>query len=102
MDNKKYSIILADGTIIEDLLLNGDNFISKNPIASSMFGGNCSPVIINDGENEEVHENMSLVQITKMGDEYWFVLCDISKDELMRMKMQSDIEYIAMMAGVEL
>lgn len=102
MDDKKYSIILADGTIIENLVLNGDNFISQNPIVSSMFDGNCSPVLINDGENEEIHENMSLVQITKMEYEYWFVLRDISKDELMRMKMQSDIEYVAMMAGVEL
>ena len=45
---------------------------------------------------------MELVQITPMGEEYWFVLRDISKAEMEKIKMQSDIEYIAMMAGVEL
>ena len=45
---------------------------------------------------------MELVQITEMGDDYWFVLRDISKAEMEKIKMQSDIEYIAMMAGVEL
>ena len=40
--------------------------------------------------------------LTPMGKEYWFVLRDISKAEMEKIKMQSDIEYIAMMAGVEL
>ena len=60
------------------------------------------PVVISDGEVEETHNNMELVQITPMGEEYWFVLRDISKAEMEKIKMQSDIEYIAMMAGVEL
>lgn len=102
MENKTYSITLADGTIIGDLKLNGNNFISKTKISHDAFADNCSPVIISDGEAEEVHENMELVQITEMGDEYWFVLRDISKAEMEQIKMQSDIEYIAMMAGVEL
>ena len=96
MENKTYSITLADGTII------GDNFISKTKISHDAFADNCSPVTISDGEVEEVHENMELVQITEMGDDYWFVLRDISKAEMEKIKMQSDIEYIAMMAGVEL
>lgn len=102
MENKTYSITLADGTIIGDLKLNGNNFISKTNVSHDAFADNCSPVTISDGEAEEVHENMELVQITEMGDEYWFVLRDISKAEMEKIKMQSDIEYIAMMAGVEL
>lgn len=102
MENKTYSITLANGTIIGDLKLNGNNFISKTKVAHDAFTDNCSPVTISDGEVEEVHENMELVQITEMGDEYWFVLRDISKAEMEKIKMQSDIEYIAMMSGVEL
>lgn len=102
MENKTYSITLADGTIIGDLKLNGNNFISKTKISHDAFADNCSPVTINDGEVEEVHENMELLQITEMGNEYWFVLRDISKAEMEKIKMQSDIEYIAMMVGVEL
>ena len=49
MEDKTYSITLADGTVIGDLKLNGNNFISKSPIAKEMFEDCCSPVVISDG-----------------------------------------------------
>lgn len=102
MDEKIYKITLADGTEIRNLRLNGNNFISDAPISETIFDGNCSAVIINDGETDEFYENMELVQITPVGDEYWFVLRDLTAAELKQIKMQSDIEYVAMMAGVEI
>lgn len=57
---------------------------------------------ISDGEHEEVYENMELVQITKVGANYWFILRDLTAQELAEMKTQADIEYIAMMAGINL
>ena len=59
-------------------------------------------MVISDGETEETHDNMKLVQITQADGEYWFVLLDIPETELRRLKMQSDLEYLAMMTGVEL
>lgn len=102
MDDKTYKITLADGAVIDNLKLNGNNFISKTRIAAEMFLDNCSPVIVSDGENNDVHENVELVRLSEMNGEYWFVLRDIPADELEKIKMQSDIEYVAMMAGVEL
>lgn len=102
MDEKNYKIKLADGTVVEDLKINGNNFISNKVIDQNIFDGNCSPVIISDGTREDTHDNMELVQITNTNDEYWFVLRDISVAELKQLKIQSDIEYIAMMSGVEL
>ncbi len=102
MDEKIYVITLADGAQIGNLRLNGNNFISRTPIDATIFEGNCSPVIIHNGEDEEIHENMELVQITPVGGDYWFVLRDISAAELEKIKMQSDIEYVAMMAGIEI
>lgn len=103
MDKKVYKIILDDGTVINDLTLNGNNFISKLPIDASVFDGNCHSVTICDGIVEEVHSNMELVQIVHVENgEYWFVLRDISAEELSTMKFQSDMEYIAMMIGIEL
>lgn len=102
MDEKIYKIVLADGTEIENLALNGNNFISKTAIQSALFEGNCSPVIISDGTHDEQHDVMELVQITEMNGEYWFVLRDVPEEELSKIKMQSDIEYVAMMTGVEL
>jgi len=102
MDEKIYTILLSDGTEISNLRLNGNNYISESIIVKESFSSNCSPVIINDGEHEEVHENMELVQITNVAGNYWFILRDISSEELAKIKIQSDIEYIAMMTGVEL
>ena len=102
MDDKVYSVTLADGTIIENLRLNGNNFVSDAPIDKSIFDGNCHSVMISDGESEVVYENMECVQVTQMGDEYWFVLRELSSAELAAAKLQSDIEYIALMCDVEL
>lgn len=102
MDDKIYKITLSDGTIIDNLRMNGNNFISLVEVEDSLFDGKLLKVTIDDGEKEEVHDNMELIQITKMGDEYWFILRDISKTELDLIKMRSDIEYVAMMSEIEL
>lgn len=101
--NEKYNITLADGTELSNLALNGNNFISTVPVYESTFHNNCSPVVISNGETSVTHENMELVQVVQQfPGEWWFVLRDLSQEELARMKTQSDIEYIAMMAGIEL
>lgn len=102
MDENIYTITLADGAVIENLRLNGNNFISNEQIEHNVFDGNCSPVVISNGEYEVFHENMKLVQISRINGEYWFVLRDISPDEIEKIKIQSDLEYVAMMTGVEL
>lgn len=102
MDEVKYSVKLADGTIFENLGLNGNNFISSEKVDASVFESNCSPVTISDGTNEEIHENMELVQVTQMGDEYWFILRDLPESELAQIKLRADVDYIAMMSEVEL
>lgn len=102
MDEKNYKITLADGTILDNLTLNGNNFVSDETVDASVFEGNCFPVIINDGITEEIHDNMELVQVTVVDGKSWFVLRDISQKELEQAKIKSDIEYIAMMCDVEL
>lgn len=103
MEEKIYKITLGDGTEISNLKLNGNNFISTEKIEESVFADNCSPVTISDGTTETVRPNMELVQIVEqVPGEYWFVLRDISEEEFARIKMQSDIAYIAMMSNVEL
>lgn len=102
MDEKIYTITLKDGTQIENLRMNGNNFISQEQINPEIFDGNLEKVTINDGENDEVHENMGFVQVTQMGDEYWFVLRDIPASEIANEKLRSDLDYLAMMADVEI
>lgn len=102
MEDKMYTITLADGTVVDNLSMNGNNYISNAEIKESVFENNCAPVIISDGETEETHTAMALIHVTKMDGTYWFALRDRSASELEKIKMQSDIAYIAMMSGVEL
>lgn len=102
MDEKIYRVTLADGTILDNLSMNGNNFISEETIDATVFDGTCSPIIINDGTSDEIHEHMDLVQIMDVGGKSWFVLRDIPQKELEQVKLKSDIEYLAMMCDVEL
>ena len=102
MDEKRYTITLADGTELTDLRLNGDNYISDEPVSEDIFDENCTPLIVSDGETEEVHENAELIQVAQYGSEYWITFRDLTQAELDNAKMRSDIEYLAMMTDVEL
>ena len=46
MDDKKYSVTLADGTIIENLRLNGKKFVSDVNNFKIVFDGNCHTVMV--------------------------------------------------------
>ena len=102
MDEKIYKITLADGTVIDNLRLNGNNYISDKELTADMFLGNLAKVIVNDGERDTVYENMELVQIVKYDEEYWFVLRTMTKRELQDLKNRADIDYLAMMSDIEL
>lgn len=102
MDEKNYKITLADGTELSNLTMNGNNFISEATIDPGIFQSNCSPVVISDGEHDETHENMELVQVTEVNGQSWFVLRDMTPKELEQEKIKSDIEYLAMMCDVDL
>ena len=102
MEDLIYTMVLSDGTIIENLRKNGDNYISVSKLTSDMFEGKLSEVTVKTSEDEVVMENMDLVQITEMDGEYWFVLRQFSATELAMAKMSSNIDFLAMMQDVEL
>lgn len=101
--SKTYSITLADGTVLDGLTRPTNAFVSPTPIDFSIFEGNCYPVIISDGENEEIHAGMRLVVVPPTADgKQRFILKDVSPEEISLMKMQADIDYIAMKSRIEL
>ena len=102
MEEKQYTITLADGTELSGLHLNGNNFVSDTPVGGAQFEYDLSPVTISDGENSEVHENMELVHMQVIDGQYYFVLSDISPQELWQRKVDADMMYLSMMTGAEL
>lgn len=103
MEEVTYKITLSDGTELENLKLNGNNFISTAELTEDAFDGNLSSVTItgSDGSVKTMGES-ELVQIVKNETEYWFILREYSEDELAKMKNRADIEYIAAMASIDL
>lgn len=102
MEDLIYTMVLSDGTTIENLRKNGDNYISATKLTADMFEGKLSEVTVKTSEDEVVMENMDLVQITEMDGECWFVLRQFSSIELAIAKMSSDIDFLAMMQDAEL
>lgn len=99
---EKLTMTLADGTQLKNLTLNGTNYVSQTKLTEADFEGKLQTVTISDGETEQVLNNCQLVQITKVGSEYWFVLYEMTRDEYRQLKMMADIEYIAAMSDIEL
>lgn len=83
-----YTITLNNGTKLENLTLNGNNFISEKIIEDAVFDGNLKRVEISDGENTTVYENMFLASNRVDGGKSWIVLLE-KTDE---MKRQEQIE----------
>ena len=101
---KSWKITLSDGTQLKDLKLIGNNYISKTKITEDDFKGKLSKIVIeneSDKTSEEL-EHVELVQIVHYEDGYYFVLRQLSQDEIDKQKMQGDIEYLAMMTNTDM
>lgn len=103
METKTYTITLATGVMIANLMLNGNNFISDEDLTEDTFAGKLYNVTITDSEgNTETIENGELISLYKEDGKTWFIIRETPVDVLKERKIQSDIQYIAMMADVDL
>ena len=69
-----YKITLAGGTELENLELNGNNYIAEGVIEDSVFEGNLATVTITDGETTETYTDMRLMSNRVEDGRSWFVL----------------------------
>ena len=77
-----YTITLSDGSTIEHLRLNGNNFISRIEVTEEDFEGKLGEVIISDGNGYvQIMHDAELVQIINEGAEWWFILRELTDDE---------------------
>ena len=65
-----YKITLADGTTLENLVLNGNNFIAAAAVDDAVFKGNMASVVITnleDGTAEQIEAGVLLSNIVRDG-----------------------------------
>ena len=82
-------ITLQDGTVLENLKLNGNNFISDTIIESSIFQDNLGNVQIEyeDGNIAE-YRFMKLVQNIEVDGKSWFILAEQSENDLLKARLK--------------
>lgn len=88
-----YSVTLSDGTKLDNLALNGNNFVSSTKLTEGDFKDKLSKVTITDSEGkEEKHKDMVLVQVTQPSNsEWWFILADKSEDQVKQEQLKQSI-----------
>lgn len=78
-----YKIILADGTTLENLVLNGNNFIAQTAVDDAVFNGNMASVTITnleDGTIEQIEDGVLMSNIVRDGKS-WLVLGQKSAEQ---------------------
>ena len=87
-----YSITLTDGTVLENLELNGNNYISDEFIDSHVFDDNLDVVVFTHGDTTETVTDMKLMNFRVERGRFWFILAKKShqeiKEEAMNRKME--------------
>ena len=107
-----FTVTLADGTQLDGLEMNGNNFVSKTEVTAATFAGKLSKVTISgDAEADEAgfigeHHNMELVQVAHytqkthgMPDGWYFALREIPADEMEKRQLRADVDFALMLGG---
>ncbi len=75
---EKHTIVLADGTKLENLELNGNNYVSEAPVSAELLTEENLAGVTIDGT---VHEQMVLDALQEFEDKTWIVVRDITEAE---------------------
>lgn len=98
-----YTVKLNDGTTLNNVELNGSCYISEGKIDKSVFSESNLINVTTTYENiEDCTTNMKLVAYHYDGRKTWYSFAKKTDDELKNEKMQSNIEYLSMMSGIDL
>lgn len=87
-----YTITLHDGTKLENLELNGNNFIAKGVIEDSVFTDNLATVVITDGTTTNNYTDMALVINRVENGRSRFVLREKTEQEKMEEARDREIK----------
>lgn len=95
-----YTLTLADGTKIENLVLNGDSLISKEQVDESLFDGNLSVITISDGETVEVRRNVEFTGQLHGPDGWYFGFAEIPAQELVNKAVNEMLDSMTSVIGI--
>ena len=86
-------IKLQNGIVLDNLTLNGNNYISENLIDSSVFENNLGLIYIDEVE----HKNIKLIQNVVYEGKSWFILSEKTEEELLKERLKSTEDAMLML-----
>lgn len=93
------NIGLSDGSVIQDLEVNGNCLISENNIKNELLTDDMLSEIVIDGVK---YKNITLVRKWLQDNKVWLAFRQKSEDEIWKEQCKSNLDYIAMMSNVDL
>ncbi len=104
-----YRVELSNGKVFSGLKMSGTCYVSPVEVKESDFAGGLRSVkVIHVSEDEPSHTEERTLTGAELGGvfkcdgewEFWFM--ERSAEEMARLQDRADIEYVAMMTGVEI
>lgn len=109
MDKEKYTLTLINETgsvTVDNLTMNGNNYVSENEVDLSGLRGVFKLTAKNSrGEVTEEIENAKLLQQEQYAwddNKFYLAFAPVSEQEIKNDEFQSNLQYLAMMADLEL
>ena len=87
---------LDNGKVIDNLRMNGTNFVSETEVDETLFSDIIEEIcVIEDGRTYHLH-NVEFIQQVKYEDGYYFVLREMTPDEILRKQLMDSITDVQM------
>lgn len=87
-----YTIILSNGTKLENLTLNGNTFIAETILEDAVFEGKLDGVTIENNEASQTYADMVLLHCHVEDGKTWFVLGQKSEQQKKEEAMAANLE----------
>ena len=103
-----YTVTLSNGKVFTGLSINGSCYVSKQEVKASDFAGGLRLVRVSAvGEEAEGFAPREIVgaelgSVFKLEDGWYFWLNERSAEEREREQLRADVDYVALMTGVEI
>lgn len=95
---EKVKIVFKNGMEIEAELNASSLIVDTRPD----FPADLSAVTIIGADEERTYNNAEIVECASVDGRYWFAFIEIPESERKERQMQANIEYVAMMADIDL
>ena len=98
-----YKIILTDGTIIDNLELNGNNFIPEAPIDINIFNSNLGKISIIDSEGNIEELNDFRIVFAEVSGNQSFIIVEKTREEIEKenlYQLLADLTEVVLLGGM--